>query len=196
MNHTLIQYSRVWHVLQLKWRKWFRLEIEDVLTALVAHFLGGSWQQKKGWQLYTLHVFEGLANRIVVAKISYPHFLCEHDLGDSHPSNSYCYHHQFLIFLQVSKFWNQSSLAPVIAVLLSPINHDLSFVFITLLQSHIEMGVSWNTHKSSVLIGFSLINHPFWDTPHVWTPPNGFVWEWLISPNPSKSSKKIQNIFP
>ncbi len=32
---------------------------------------------------------------------------------------------------------------------------------------HIYMGVSKNngTPKSSLLIGFSIINHPFWDTP-------------------------------
>ena len=42
------------------------------------------------------------------------------------------------------------------------------------------MGVSKNngTPKSSILIGFSIINHPFWGTPicgniHIMTPPGG-----------------------
>ena len=36
----------------------------------------------------------------------------------------------------------------------------------------IYMGVSVNggTPKSSILIGFSIINHPFWGTPNFWNP--------------------------
>ena len=32
--------------------------------------------------------------------------------------------------------------------------------------------------KSSILVGFSLINHPFWVTPHLWNPPHvhGCIW--------------------
>ena len=35
---------------------------------------------------------------------------------------------------------------------------------------HLYMGVSKNsgTPKSSIFIGFSIINHPFWDTPIFW----------------------------
>ena len=38
------------------------------------------------------------------------------------------------------------------------------------------MGVSENsgTPKSSILIGFSTINHPFWGTPNFWKHPYGF----------------------
>ena len=37
------------------------------------------------------------------------------------------------------------------------------------------MGVSENsgTPKSSILIGFSIINHPFWGTPISWKHPYG-----------------------
>ena len=37
------------------------------------------------------------------------------------------------------------------------------------------MGVSKNsgTPKSSILIGFSIINHPFWGTPIFWKHPYG-----------------------
>ena len=37
-----------------------------------------------------------------------------------------------------------------------------------------EMGVSVNggTPKSSILIGVSIINHPFGGTPNFWKPPN------------------------
>ena len=40
---------------------------------------------------------------------------------------------------------------------------EMCFFFVT----HISMGVSKNsgTPKSSILIGFSIINHPFWGTP-------------------------------
>ena len=40
------------------------------------------------------------------------------------------------------------------------------------------MGVSKNsgTPKSSILIGFSIINHPFWGTPYFWTHPYGPGW--------------------
>ena len=37
----------------------------------------------------------------------------------------------------------------------------------SIIQRNVHMGVSKNrgTPKSSILIGFSIINHPFWDTP-------------------------------
>ena len=37
-----------------------------------------------------------------------------------------------------------------------------------------DLGVSVNggTPKSSILIGFSIINHPFWGTPNFWKPPS------------------------
>ena len=40
------------------------------------------------------------------------------------------------------------------------------------------MGVSKNrgTRKSSILIGFSIINHPFWGTPFFWKHPNRIVY--------------------
>ena len=49
----------------------------------------------------------------------------------------------------------------------------------------VELGVSKKngTPKSSILIGFSLINHPFWGTPILETPSwikkkqDGFAWE-------------------
>ena len=39
------------------------------------------------------------------------------------------------------------------------------------------MGVSLHggTPKSSILIGFSIINHPFWGTTIFWKPPNQFA---------------------
>ena len=38
-----------------------------------------------------------------------------------------------------------------------------------------KVGVSKNNGipKSSILIGFSIINHPFWGTPNFWKHPNG-----------------------
>ena len=41
------------------------------------------------------------------------------------------------------------------------------------LKIHIYMGVSNNygTPKSSILIGFSIINHPFWEYPYFWKHP-------------------------
>ena len=40
-----------------------------------------------------------------------------------------------------------------------------------------NMGVSKNmgTPKSSILIGFSIINHPFWGTPNFWKHPHGVI---------------------
>ena len=39
------------------------------------------------------------------------------------------------------------------------------------------MGVSVNggTPKSSILIGFSIINHPFWGTPNFWKHPYIYI---------------------
>ena len=48
----------------------------------------------------------------------------------------------------------------------------------------INMDVSKNsgTPKSSILIGFSMINHPFWGTPNFWKHPYGsiglFLWDY------------------
>ena len=46
-----------------------------------------------------------------------------------------------------------------------------------------KMGVSKNngTPKSSILIGFSIINHPFWGTPIFWKHPNGDFVKFLAS---------------
>ena len=46
---------------------------------------------------------------------------------------------------------------------------------------YIHMVVSWNggTPKSSILMGFSLINQPFWGTPMAWKPPNHPI-NWVI----------------
>ena len=48
----------------------------------------------------------------------------------------------------------------------------------------LHMGVSKNrgTPKSSILIGFSIINHPFWGTPIFWKQP---YYTCLILPSPS-----------
>ena len=40
----------------------------------------------------------------------------------------------------------------------------------------LDMGVSKNrgvSPKSSILMGFSIINHPFWGTPYFWKHPHG-----------------------
>ena len=44
---------------------------------------------------------------------------------------------------------------------------DFDYVFQTCWDLSFDMGVSKNrgTPKSSILIGFSIINHPFWGTP-------------------------------
>ena len=59
--------------------------------------------------------------------------------------------------------------APLECVLLPP-RFDLMmwcFDVVFWLADRLDMGVSKNscTPKSSILIGFSIINHPFWDTP-------------------------------
>ena len=43
---------------------------------------------------------------------------------------------------------------------------------------YLQMGVSENsgTPKSSILIGFSIINHPFWGYPYFWKYPNDFMF--------------------
>ena len=50
-----------------------------------------------------------------------------------------------------------------------------------------HIGVSKNngTPKSSILIGFSIINHPFWGTPNFWKPPCGDIW--VSAPAPCKN---------
>ena len=66
------------------------------------------------------------------------------------------------------------------------------------------MGVSLNggTPKSSILIGFSIINHPFWDTPsfgntHMFYLPTHFVdfnyCEWYQSDGSPMGCKKTCN---
>ena len=59
-----------------------------------------------------------------------------------------------------------------------------------------HMGVSENggTPKWSILIGFSIINHPFWVYPYFWKHPYGFSWDdfpTLRSPVTPKSWKKL-----
>ena len=60
------------------------------------------------------------------------------------------------------------------------------FLFLTARKIKHEMGVSKNsgTPKSSILIGFSIINHPFWGTPILETPKSssffvGFLHKFL-----------------
>ena len=36
-------------------------------------------------------------------------------------------------------------------------------------------GTPKNNQKSSMFIGFSIINHPFWDTPIFWKHPYDFI---------------------
>ena len=49
-----------------------------------------------------------------------------------------------------------------------------SLLVVFLIQNMIQMGVSLNrgTPKSSILMGFSNINHPFWGCSHLWNTPN------------------------
>ena len=48
------------------------------------------------------------------------------------------------------------------------------------------MDISENrgTSKSSILIGLSIINHPFWGTPYVWKHPYGILL--VVEPTPSE----------
>jgi len=50
----------------------------------------------------------------------------------------------------------------------------------------IYMDISENrgTSKSSILIGLSIINHPFWGTPYVWKHPYGILL--VVEPTPSE----------
>ncbi len=54
-----------------------------------------------------------------------------------------------------------------------------------------EMGVSKNrgTPKSSILIGFSIINHPFWEYQYFWKHPNA----WKPGSNAAKSPAMVPN---
>ena len=36
---------------------------------------------------------------------------------------------------------------------------------------HMDVSENSGTPKSSILVGFSIINHPFWDTPIFWKHP-------------------------
>ena len=63
------------------------------------------------------------------------------------------------------------------------------------------MGVSKNngTPKSSILIGFSIINHPFWDTPifgntNISTPPTQPVTDFFVEFPGSKGSKLSKRV--
>ena len=51
--------------------------------------------------------------------------------------------------------------------------HQLNVCCFSKLRVH-KIGVSKNngTPESSILIGFSIINHPFWGTPYFWKHPN------------------------
>ena len=55
----------------------------------------------------------------------------------------------------------------------------------------LNMGVSKNrgTPKSSILIRFSIINHPFWGTPIFWKHPYGYQTWWFGKCNYIHSSK-------
>ena len=52
------------------------------------------------------------------------------------------------------------------------------------------MGVSENsgTPKSSILIGFSIINHPFWVSLFLETPKSTLSWIWVTEKNVGKVS--------
>ena len=74
---------------------------------------------------------------------------------------------QFYLFIKldvVPKSWELYML----------INWYIIFLYMMYLHvfTHVYMGVSENsvTPKSSILIGFSIINHPFWGTPFLETP--------------------------
>ena len=56
-----------------------------------------------------------------------------------------------------------------------------------------HMGVSENggTPKWSILIGFSIINHPFWVYPYFWKHPYGFSWD-DFPPEVTGDSKEFQ----
>ena len=53
---------------------------------------------------------------------------------------------------------------------------DLGFMIIMIMMVIVDLGVSKNngTPKSSILIVFSIINHPFWGTPNSWKHPPFF----------------------
>ena len=65
---------------------------------------------------------------------------------------------------------------------------------------YIYMVVSWNrgTPKTSILVGFSLINHPFLGYPHLWKPPNGGTQKCLLCfmENASKITTMSGRPFP
>ena len=42
---------------------------------------------------------------------------------------------------------------------------------VALLRFHVDVSENSGTPKSSILIGFSIINHPFWGTPYFWKHP-------------------------
>ena len=49
-------------------------------------------------------------------------------------------------------------------------------------ETYMDVSENSGTPKSSILIGFSIINHPFWGTPifgntHIWNPPPGYFME-------------------
>ena len=49
--------------------------------------------------------------------------------------------------------------------------------FELLIDCNIDLVASWNrgTHKSSVLMVFSTINHPYWGYPYLWKPPFAII---------------------
>ena len=94
--------------------------------------------------------------------------------------------------------------------------YKLVCAWVLLVFSHIywlyscHLVVSWNrgTPKSSILMGFSLFNQPFLDTPiyiHLWKPPfDQTNWRWgmdqysdrTLSTSPLKTSTVIASQFP
>ena len=47
-------------------------------------------------------------------------------------------------------------------------DHSSKHVFV--LEKQLRGSINGGTPKSSILVGFSRINHPFWGTPHFWKP--------------------------
>ena len=43
------------------------------------------------------------------------------------------------------------------------------------IENHLGVSKNRGTPKSSILIGFSIINHPFWGTPYCWNHPPGKI---------------------
>ena len=46
---------------------------------------------------------------------------------------------------------------------------------------HVDVSKNSGTPKSSILIGFSIVNHPFWGYPYFWKPPHVHVRTSILS---------------